>query len=147
MLQRADSGVAVDVNGSIDPRPYVANPGYVTPTGSVGYYFSPRGDFRWDPLWATDLAITWSKRPSAATKAEVFFRGVLTNLFNSAAKISGDIGINTRINNAAYAAFNPFTTQPVQGVNWDYSPTFGQPQSAQDYQAPRLFNFSVGVRF
>ncbi|PYQ92638.1 MAG: hypothetical protein DMF97_21405, partial [Acidobacteria bacterium] len=30
VVQRADSGVAVDVNGSIDPRAYVINPGYVT---------------------------------------------------------------------------------------------------------------------
>jgi carboxypeptidase family protein len=147
MLQRADSGVAVDVSGSIDPRPYVANPGYVTPTGSVGYYFGPRGDFRWDPLYATDFAVTWSKRLAAAAKTELFFRGVISNVFNNAATVSGDIGVNTRINNTAYAAFNPFTTRPVQGVNWDYSPTFGQAQSAQDYQAARLFSFSLGVRF
>src|SRR5215467_954741 len=26
---------------------------------------------------------------------------------------------------AKYAPFNPFTTTPVQGVNWDYGPNFG----------------------
>jgi len=39
------------------------------------------------------------------------------------------------------------TTTPARGVNWDYSPTFGQPAAFDDYQAARLFSFSVGVRF
>ena len=147
LLQRADSGVAVDVTGSIDPRPYVTNPGYVTPIGSIAYYFNPRGSFRWDPVYSTDLAVTWGKRLPQLRRAEVFFRGVITNLFNNAGRTRGDIGINTRLNNAAYQAFNPFTTTPVQGVNWDYSPTFGQPQAFDDYQPARLFSFSVGVRF
>ena len=77
----------------------------------------------------------------------MFFRGVVTNLFNNAARIRGDIGIDTRLNNASYQAFNPFTTTPVQGMHWDYSPTFGEPQAFDDYQLARLFSFSVGVRF
>ena len=36
---------------------------------------------------------------------------------------------------------------PVQGVNWDYSATFGQPQAFDDYQPARLFSFSVGIRY
>jgi Carboxypeptidase regulatory-like domain/TonB-dependent Receptor Plug Domain len=147
LVQRADSGVAVDVNGSVDPRPYVTNPGYVTPVGSVAYYFNPRGSFRWDPVYSTDFAVTWATRLPSMQKAEVFFRGVTTNIFNNAAVTRGDIGINTRLNNSAYQAFNPFTTTPVQGVNWDYSPTFGQPQAFDDYQQARLFSFSVGIRF
>jgi hypothetical protein len=147
LVQRADSGVAVDVNGSIDPRPYVTNPGYVTPIGSVAYYFTPRGSFRWDPVYSTDLSVNWGKRLPQLRRSEVFFRGVITNVFNNAARTRGDIGINTRLNNSAYQAFNPFTTTPVQGVHWDYSPTFGQPQNFDDYQPARLFSFSVGVRF
>jgi outer membrane receptor for ferrienterochelin and colicin len=147
MIQRADSGVAVDVNGSIDPRPFVTNPGYVTPTQSVAYYFVPRGSFRWDDVHSTDFAVTWARKLPSLGRTEVFFRGVVTNIFNNAARTRGDIGINTRINNATYQAFNPFTTTPVQGVNWDYSPTFGEPQAFDDYQTARLFSFSVGLRY
>jgi hypothetical protein len=147
VVQRVDSGVSVDVNGLIDPRAFVTNPGYVTPIGSVPYYFTPRGEFRWDNVYSTDLSFTWGKRVPQLRRTELFFRGVVTNLFNSGARTRGDIGIDTRMNNAAYQAFNPFTTAPVQGVNWDYSPTFGQPQAFDDYQPARLFNFSVGVRF
>jgi hypothetical protein len=147
MVQRADSGVAVDVSGSIDPRAFVTNPGYVTPIQSVAYYFIPRGSFRWDNVYSTDFAVTWGKPLPSLSKAELFFRGVVTNIFNNAAITRGDIGINTRINNTVYQAFNPFLTTPVQGVNWDYSPTFGQPQAFDDYQPARLFSFSAGIRF
>ena len=147
VVQRADSGVAVDVNGSIDPRAYVTNPGYVTPVQSLNYYFTDRGSFRWDGVVSTDLAMTWSKKPPRLGRSELFFRGVITNLFNNAAATRGDIGINTRINNTAFQAFNPFTTTPVRGANWDYSPTFGRPQAFDDYQQARLFSFSAGVRF
>ena len=147
VIQRADSGVAVDVNGSIDPRAFVTNPGYVTPIQSVAYYFTPRGSFRWDSVWSTDVAITWGKKLPRLGSSELFFRGVTTNVFNSAAKVRGDIGINTRINNTQFQAFNPFTTTPVQGTHWDFSPTFGQPQAFDDYQPPRVFSFSTGLRF
>jgi hypothetical protein len=147
LVQRADSGVAVDVMGSIDPRAFVVNPGYVTPIQSVAYYFIPRGSFRWDNVWSTDLAVTWSMKLAHAGNMELFFRGVTTNIFNNAARMRGDIGINTRANNAVFQTFNPFTTTPAQGTHWDFSPTYGQPQAFDDYQPSRVFSFSAGVRF
>ena len=147
LLQRADSGVAVDVTGLVDTRTYVTNPGYVTPINSVDYYFIPRGSFRWDPVWSTDVSATWGRRLPQAAKTELFVRAVVTNLFNMAARTRGDININTRFNNTAYQAFNPFTSAPVQSANWDYSPTFGQPQAFDDYQQARLFSISAGIRF
>ena len=74
-------------------------------------------------------------------------RAVITIAFNNAARTRGDIAILTRFNNAAYAAFNPFTTTPVQGEHWQYGPSFGQPQAYDDYQQARLFSFSAGIRF
>lgn len=98
-------------------------------------------------MYSTDLAATWGKRLPQLGRTEVFFRGVVTDPFNNAARTRGDIGINTGLNNAAFQAFNPFTATPVQGVNWDFSPTFGRPQAFDDYQPARLFSFSLGVRF
>jgi hypothetical protein len=43
--------------------------------------------------------------------------------------------------------FNPFTETPVEGVNFDFGPNFGEAQSAGDYQQPRTLRFSVGIRF
>ncbi|HEY3383067.1 MAG TPA: TonB-dependent receptor [Vicinamibacterales bacterium] len=146
MVQRYDSPVAQDIAGTVDSRSYVNNPGYLNPTSGVTYYFIGRGDYRFDPVWTTDLSVMWGKKiPGIHT--EVFFRGVITNLFNNAAVTGGDTTVNTNYNNKAYAVFNPFTSAPVQGTNWDYSSIFGRPQSKDDYQRARLFTFSVGVRF
>jgi len=48
---------------------------------------------------------------------------------------------------ARFAAFNPFTTTPVQGVNWDYGPNFGRAISRFAYTTPRSYRISFGVRF
>jgi len=46
-----------------------------------------------------------------------------------------------------FAAFNPFTTAPVRGVNWDYGPNFGTAASRFGYTTPRTIRMSFGVRF
>ena len=75
--------------------------------------------------------------------ASVFSNGGATDLTT--------IGQTVAVNSAA--PFNPFQTQPVQGVNWDRNPNFGTaanlgtPLSAFAYTSPRIFRFSVGVRF
>jgi hypothetical protein len=140
LVQRADSGVAVDVNGSVDTRPYVTNPGYITPIGSVPYYFIPRGDFRWDPVYSTDLSFTWGKRLSPIRNAELFFRGVITNLFNNAAITRGDIGINTRFNNTAFQAFTRSRRRRCRGP-LELQRHVRQPANFDDYQPARLFSF------
>src|SRR4029077_8196836 len=48
---------------------------------------------------------------------------------------------------AKYTSFNPFTTTPVQGVNWDYGPTFGTALNRFAYTSPRQFRVSFGIRF
>jgi hypothetical protein len=45
-----------------------------------------------------------------------------------------------------FAAFDPFTTTPVRGVNWDYGPNFGQPYSRFAYTT-RTIRMSLGLRF
>ena len=51
-----------------------------------------------------------------------------------------------------FRPFNPFTTTPVEGpsgsgANFQRSAAFGRPRSPLDYQTPRTFRFSVGIRF
>jgi len=47
LLEDLGSGVPYNALGSIDVRPYVTNPGYITPQGgnTVDYYFSSRDGF------------------------------------------------------------------------------------------------------
>ena len=48
---------------------------------------------------------------------------------------------------STYAAFNPFTTTPVQGTNWALGPKFGQALTRFAYTSPRELRLSFGVRF
>jgi hypothetical protein len=46
-----------------------------------------------------------------------------------------------------YQTFNPFTTTPVRGVNWDYGPNFGKAINRFAYTTPRTLRITFGVRF
>ena len=90
----------------------------------------------------------------------------MLNLFNRQALVNQaqiTTTVLTRSNQTRYAAFNPFTTKPVEctqidtsvaggkstssGANWMKATNFGQPQGPTDYQQPRTFYISFGVRF
>jgi hypothetical protein len=59
-----------------------------------------------------------------------------------------DTTVLTSVNTKAkYAPFNPFTTTPVQGVNWDYGPVFGTALNRLAYTSPSQFRVSFGIRF
>ena len=147
--------------GQINSTPYVTNPGYETPVTRVEYYFFPRDQYRTEAQYRTDLAINYDYKLGGG--ASVFFHGEVINLFNQF-QLCGcggtvfnngggsDIrtinnGVLTSVNSAALQAFNPFTTTPVQGVNWNLSPTFGTPVNRFAYTSPRAFRFNFGVKF
>src|SRR6185295_7774402 len=47
----------------------------------------------------------------------------------------------------AYQTFNPFTTTPVEGVNWALGPNFGHAVNRMAYTTPRTMRLSFGIRF
>jgi hypothetical protein len=141
VTQRFDSGGPWDYNFNIDTRPYVTNPGYLVPPSSVTYYASGRGEFHFNGAWRTDMSLAWNHK--IVGNSEVFFRGVVANIFNNQTLT----GFDTTVITTGMAAFNPFTTKPVEGVNYTEGPAFGQAVSPSSYQAPREFSFSVGFRF
>ena len=141
VTQRFDSGGPYEHDFTIDTRPYVTNPGYLVPPSSVTYYATDRGEFHFDGFWRTDLSLSWNH--GIYKKARVFFRGVVANVFNNASLQS----FNNAVTTSGMTAFNPFTTTPVEGVNWKRDSLYGQPSSPDSYQSPREFSFSVGIRF
>jgi len=150
VVQRFDSALPYDASGSIDPRSYVTNPGYLTPPSTVTYYFSDRFGLRFDDIWTTDVSFNWSKRLPNLRATEVFFRGVVANVLNSSGVLGGDSTVLTAASPGSAVglqAFNPFTTTPVEGVNWVPSALFAQPTGVGDYQPARTFSCSIGVRF
>ncbi len=151
VLQRVSSGQPYSSDGTVDTRPYVTNPGYLTPPSTVTYYFGARGNFKTDTVSATDLSVNYYLPVGILKKGEIFARFVMDNLFNQTAQdSSGNETVFTASNqNAARTmrAFDPFAETPVEGVHYQQGPDFGKALSADDYQAPRSFYFAVGFRF
>jgi len=174
VLQALESGVpygAVNTNG-LDPRPYVTNPNnaYLTPPASTAttYFFGPRDEFHTEGQVRTDVAANYVYR-IPGTRMQLFGQLQMLNVFNqfqlcacgstvfgtgSAANAGGvnlqriDTTVLTPGTTASrFAAFNPFTTTPVRGVNWDYGPIFGTAVNRFGYTTPFTFRMSFGVRF
>ena len=148
-MQRYDSGRPYDYTMSIDPRPYVTNPGYLVPPSTVTYFISDRGAYRYNAAWRTDLSLFWNRRVKIhrLSSSEFFARFILNNVLNNNRLTGFNTTILSRTGDATLAAFNPFTTTPVEGVHYRKGPSFGQAVSPGSYQSPREFNFSVGFRF
>lgn len=126
------------VTSSLNTSRYVTNPGYVTPPTRTTYYYTDRDAFDTDALTRTDLGLNYGIR---FNKVELFAQVDVRNLFNEDAVTTP----NTSVSNLA--SFNPFTTTPVEGVNWRKGSNFGKPTSVNSLQAARTIGLSVGVRF
>ncbi len=150
-LEAFDSGLGYEAVGSIDPRPYVANPGYANPLGNapvpgtVAYFFTRPGAYRTDNITHTDLALDWSV--PAYKSAELFLHTQVFNLFNEKGIVAVDETVLTAHDDRTLAPFNPFTESPKPGLNYRLGPNFGKPTSSASYQSPRTFQLGVGVRF
>jgi hypothetical protein len=154
----------------INPRPFVTGaPAYVNPPSGANtiYFYTARDKFRTEAQKRTDLAINYSHSIPGVPKMgtlQFFTQAQVINLFNQfqLCGCGGNVFQNggattqtridtttlTSVNTAAkYTAFNPFTTAPVQGVNWDYGPVFGTALNRLAYTSPRQFRFTFGVRF
>jgi hypothetical protein len=159
LLQNYFSGQHYSLFGNVDAQDYVTNPGYATPPSGSGipdYFFSDKGEYTYDDILRTDLALNYSFLWNGfGRQIEVFFQPEVLNLFNADGLVDFDTRIRsadnansaTACNGAPCQPFNPFTETPVEGVNWAKRSTFGQPLNEADYQTPRTFRFSVGFRF
>ena len=173
LLQQIGSGVPYGAVAAISAVSFVANPGYRTPlapTQTVDYYFSARDAFRTATTYRTDLSVNYGRRLHAGdAQPELFFHGEVLNVFRdfqlcgcggSAFSNGGSIdmstigtAVRTPRNTPAgtYQTLNPYTTVPVRGTHWDLGTAagaeFGGAVSHLAYTTPRLFRFSVGIRF
>ena len=145
LVESYDSGLPYDAVGFIDPRPYVKNPGYAEPPSSVKYFFTAPAAFRTDDITRTDLALSCAIR--LFRNAELFVRPEVLNLFNEKGVLAVDNSVLTASPSSGLSPFNPFTDKPVRGVHYELAPTFGKPTSSADYQLPRTFRLSLGLRF
>lgn len=166
-LQILESGVPYGaVSIGVNPQNYVTNPGYQTPPNATNtlYYFTARDAFRTEGQERTDMAATYHYTLKNAHGLQLFGQVQVLNVFNhyqlcacGAATVAADGGsvsltridqtVRTSFTSAAYQPFNPFTTTPVRGVNWDYGPSFGKAINRFAYTTPRTVRITFGVRF
>jgi hypothetical protein len=149
VLQNYYSGTPYGAIGSVNPSLYVTNPGYKLPPTAVSYYFTARDRFHTPNISATDLALNYSFTLNGPFEKsyEIFFEPEVLNVFNAKGFTAVNTGVFDATTDPTLAKFNPFTAKPVEGVNWRPSASFGRPRSPLDYQTPRTFRFSVGIRF
>ncbi|MBI2212033.1 MAG: TonB-dependent receptor [Acidobacteria bacterium] len=153
LLERFDSGAPYSAAGNVNVSNYVTNPGYATPPTSAFYYFSDRGEFRFEDATATDLALNWEL---PIKKVNIFVQGELINAFNEQAQVGGSSSIAV----ISGVTFNPFTDTPQEcpagtatatcranGQVWRKATNFGQATGAASYQLPLTYRFSAGIRF
>ena len=110
-----------------------------------------------DTTTRTDLAINYKIR--LARGIDFFVQPAILNLFNESAVQSFNTEVLTALDctgtstqNAAcpaagLKAFNPFTEKPVEGVNYIRGAGFGKPETESDFQLPRTFRVSLGLKF
>lgn len=147
LLQNFFAGQPYAANANINPSRFVTNPGYRTPPTSVLYYFTARDAFKTDDITRTDLSFNYSFNVSIAGRdVEFFLQPEIVNVFNEDGVIDPN-GLDDNEGIRVLRAFNPFTTTPVEGVDWAKNANFGQPLNEDDFQQARTFRFSVGVRF
>jgi hypothetical protein len=158
LLQGYYTGLPYEEAGSIVIRPFVTNPGYLTPPLTVTYFFSERGAFRTPDVMRTDISFNYDFRIG---KVDLFLKPEVINIFNADEIDTTDIRyFNTSVLTASNAAdcdtgpavrpcipFNPFTETPVEGVHYVRGVNFGKAVNPLAFQQPRTYRFGVGLRF
>jgi hypothetical protein len=148
LLELMGSGTPYGGMGQVSTRPYVSNPGYLTPPATVPYFFTAPDEHRTKALFRTDLALNYAHE--VFERAEIFGRFRMLNVFDRQEPIDANhisAAVLMRGDKPSLQAFDPFVTTPVEGTHWRRASTFGQPSSRLAYGTPRTFDFSIGLRF
>jgi hypothetical protein len=169
LLERYDSATPYSLVGKIDSRksarcpscPDPASTTYLNPPTTVNYFFSQRGQFRFDNINQTDVSVNYFLPISRAT---FFIESQMLNTFDKHGRVSFNTTVLTANTSSCHqttganagkrcAGFNPFTDTPVEGINWVKGPNFGKALNPTnlftggDYQLPRTYRVSFGVKF
>jgi hypothetical protein len=173
LLQQVGSGAPYGALGTgntgiVAAAMQLGNLGYrmpLTPVNSADYYFTARDAFRTETTYRTDLSVNYT-RPFriGGTQPALFFHGEVLNVFNqfqlcgcggTTFSNGGGTDLTTigqairtsRTPGSGLLGFNPLTAVPVRDTHWTLSPEFGTALSQFAYTTPRLFRFSIGIRF
>jgi hypothetical protein len=156
-MQNFESGTPSSIDGTIDTRSFVENPGYRTPTSGASYFFFGRGDLSHENVTRTDISAKYTLPIKAV---DLFVKVDVFNIFNEQAVVSFNEEVLTEDDEDWLILFNPFTEMPIEGpqgaapevceemgAHWQKGFNFGELDSESDYQRPRTVVLSLGLRF
>lgn len=175
-LERLDSGRPYGAAGSIyvvggaycpscTKNTFGYDPYHIYSSQTGTYWFTPRDQYRLPTTRATDLALNYSLPIS---HGQFFVEAKAFNVLNSQTETNVDTTVYTSTSTRCIqttganigkrcASFNPFTTAPVEGINWVKGPNFGKAVNPSggtfgrpivgDILMPRTYRVSFGVRF
>lgn len=170
-IETLESGVPYGAwsAAGVSPGVVAGAPAYKTPPvgSNTVYYYTARDAFRTEGQRRTDLGINYNYDIDGVRgvgRLQLFAQAHVINLFNQfqlcacgqSVFLNGGAVTPTNIDTTIvtpvgsggrFATFNPFTTQPVRGTNWDFAPSFGTARNRFAYTTPRQFRMSFGVRF
>lgn len=127
VLHQYNPGSPYGALGAVDTRSFRTVAGYSGVPSSFGYWFTARDAFHTDENHRTDIALNWSRK-LGVRQTEIFFRGTVQNAANNQAIVTVGTGIADRTTTSRLRRFDPFTTTPVEGVDWEKAATFGRPK-------------------
>jgi hypothetical protein len=138
------TGIPYYAQAEINVAPFVENPGYANPPTLQNYFFSSRDAYRTDDITSVDVALFYSFTfPALGADFSLFIQPEVRNLFNSHGEVQHDKTVVVDHD----MPFNPWTEVPVEGVQYRLGENFGEPVAETDYQRPREFLVSLGLRF
>jgi hypothetical protein len=142
------TGTAYSADTEVSVSSYVDNPGYLSPPSRNNYFFSGRGEYRTDDIHSSNLAVNISFFLNMfGSQLEFFIQPEVINLFNESGVETPNDTAYSAAQDSSLSTFNPFTETPQEGVHWRKGSNFGEPDVEDDYQQPRLFRISFGLRF
>jgi hypothetical protein len=114
----------------------------------VIYHFESGSNYT-ENITRTDLALNYSFLINiSGSQLEFFIQPEVINVFNEqGAETVNNYVLTAYTPGVGLEPFDPWTTEPIEGVHWVKHPNFGKPELESDYQQPRTFRFSVGLRF
>lgn len=134
------------VRGGFTPEQIARDPGYARRPASQFVFFGEPGVGEYEDIHSLDLALSLGVR--VWRTIEPFFKLSVTNVTNEQGLVSFDTVV-VPCTTAAQAGCDGQAPVDELGLPTKFvrGPAFGNARSAADYQVPREYRFSAGLRF
>ena len=169
VVQTLESGVPYGAVGAINTIPYAPAGLYLNPSGNRAdgfwdYYFTGRDAFRTEANYRTDLALNYAYRLPGLSRVQLFFHGEVLNVFNvcQLCGCGGTVFSNGGATSLSRGSTRACSRRPTRrrcgrsirsrrrrskACTGRSGRHFGRQVSQFSWTTPRMFRFSLGVRF